>query len=485
MSIFVTISPPTPNGNLHLGHLSGPFLSADVYARFQRARGYEAFLISYSDDYQSYIDRKSKQTGTSCSDVINRNYDLIKRSLELANIKIDHFMKSHENNRFIEEISYYYNALHDIKAIKSETAHAPYCITCGVYGYEAFGRSTCEECGSSTDLSQCETCATQPVYNQQKVSCILCGQPMKSFEVAREYIDVSKYHDLISSAQSRQKFRPRLTKFLDDQLTRHNRKWYIDRPHDSGITIQRDSTRNVIHTWFSGLPGYYASIKEYFSLSSGSGRSFDPEEDRFSFFFGFDCSYSHAVIYPLLTLLTGNDPGKNEYYTNSFLKLNGDDFSTSRGTAIWVDDVLPKFDSDNLRLYLCIKSPEDKTENFVYDEFVKWEDKIRTHNALFLSKLSHMPSPQWLDKLFKLATDQVRQVFSRLSEYNQFSAKELSELADSYRTLASGHQPHSPDYFIYNLLYAYISEPIMPKFFSSVFDNYADIKNRLDTIINA
>jgi methionyl-tRNA synthetase len=307
---------------------------------------------------------------------------------------------------------------------------------------------------------------------------------MQPVEVRREYIDVSKYNDLISSAQTPEKYRPRLAEFLDDQLTRSNRKWYVDRPHDSGIAVTRNNSQSVIHTWFSGLPGYYASIKEYLMLSTGTNRSFDPFEDRISFFFGFDCSYSHAVIYPLLALLTGNDPRKNEYYTNAFLKLNGDDFSTSRGTAIWVDDMLPQYSSDNLRLYLCIKSPEDQIENFVYDEFIVWNEAISAHNSLFLSKLTHTTPLQDLGKLFEIASKQVRRLFTKITQYNQFSAKELANLAESFRTLASECKPHTSDYFIYNLLYAYTVEPIMPKFSSSVFDSHAKLKKDIDAIVN-
>lgn len=486
MTTFVTISPPTPNGDLHLGHLSGPFLAADVYTRNLKMHGKDAYLISYSDDYQSYIACRARQKNVSNTEIFTQNTHLIKKSLKLANIEIDHFMTAHENPIFREEIKRYYNALHEVKAIDREDTLVPYCESCAAYGYEAFGRTKCDVCGASTDLSQCENCATQPVYNRQEVTCVLCGGAMKPMQMNREYIDVSKYHDLIASSHSCGSYRLKLATFLVQELKRKGQKWYIDRPHDSGISVSFGGKENNVHTWFAGLSGYKASIRELFSRSGEENRCFDPKEDKLACFFGFDCSYSHAVIYPMLALLSGEDPSKNEYFSNAFLKLDDKDFSTSRNQAIWVNDVLPKYDSDNVRYFLCLKAPEEKPENFVFKDFVAWEANVEEHKAKFLSELATIKDYRDIvGRLLENIVADIRKDLLRFMEHNRFSAKGLATLAEKYRKKGADHQGKGPQYIAFNLIYAYVAMPIMPKFASAVFSQQPELRKMIGTIINA
>jgi methionyl-tRNA synthetase len=137
--------------------------------------------------------------------------------------------------------------------------------------------------------------------------------------------------------------------------------------------------KKIIHTWFSGLAGYYGATKEY-AQHIGKPELHDyfwkSEDTTIVNFLGFDCSFSHAIVYPSLL---SNAPGHTRKVvplTNRFLKLEGGDFSTSRGHAIWVDDILEEVSSDALRYYLALVSPEEQTENFEIKKFNAWHEDV-------------------------------------------------------------------------------------------------------------
>ncbi|WP_146033354.1 class I tRNA ligase family protein, partial [Pseudomonas syringae] len=119
MSKFiVTITPPTPNGDLHIGHIAGPFLAADVFTRVQRQRGHDCVLVSYSDDYQSYMLRKGLEQGVDPVVLANRNSDRIEASLATINIKPDNWMRPHNNPWFAAAVGEVFTALRDAGAIE-------------------------------------------------------------------------------------------------------------------------------------------------------------------------------------------------------------------------------------------------------------------------------------------------------------------------------------------------------------------------------
>ncbi len=137
---IVTITPPTPNGDLHIGHIAGPFLSADVFTRIQRQRGHECVLLSYSDDYQSYMQRKGIETGIEPSVLAQSNTEKIKRSLAAMKISVDNWMSPYNNPFFKDAVQELFDSAHERGAIAFHDSSEPYCASCNVWGYEAFGR---------------------------------------------------------------------------------------------------------------------------------------------------------------------------------------------------------------------------------------------------------------------------------------------------------------------------------------------------------
>lgn len=371
---IVTVTPPTPNGDLHLGHLSGPFLGADVCARILRQKGHDVLLLSYSDDYQSYLLRKSRQTSQVLRDIALGNAEAIAVSLRSVDVHLDHFQQSLGNPYFLSEVNHYFALVEAAGDVVAREASIPFCACCAVHGYEGFGRATCNYCGSPSDASQCEACASVPrLEDMGPMRCVLCGQEMSGKPVKRLEWTIGRRYPGLRERYRRAHQRPALADYLAATLAREDDVWPLTRPGESAIPLTRHPDQ-PIHTWFSGLAGYRATLAEYLARNGHPELLSDwwSPATRLVQFLGFDCTYSHAVAYAALLGLEGNGPAEVRHFTNRFLKLDGEDFSTSRNHAVWVRDIAASHDADAVRLYTALHSPENAVENFSRADFQHW-----------------------------------------------------------------------------------------------------------------
>lgn len=352
---IVTFTPPTPNGGLHVGHLSGPYLSADVFSRARRILGDTVTFVSYSDDYQSYLERKAIQLKSTTADTSRRFHGEIEAALHRAQIEPDIFYQASKSQNFLEAVQLF-RTLPDIEISSTESA-VPFCPSCEKWGYEAYGRGICNNCGASTDHSQCETCAFPPdITGIRDVNCVICSEPMSFKTLNREHLHIDPA--ISNFCGVKHKARPPLKKYLESPFLSRALRWPIDRPGEYAIPVPTEKS-GTTHTWFAGLAGYYAG-----TMSLDRAHLWSNDDCTWVAFAGFDCAFSHAVAYPYLLDRFGSSEKKYRLYTNAFLKLDGSDFSTSRGVAIWASDLLEIVESDYLRFYLAENAPEVQTANF-------------------------------------------------------------------------------------------------------------------------
>jgi methionyl-tRNA synthetase len=377
---IVTISPPTPNGNLHLGHIAGPFLTADIFARIRKQMNDEVVFVSYSDDYQDYVERKAMQIGQDKFELAKHFSKEISSTLKSIEIELDCFMAAYENKHYKDAVSMFYNAAKKTVAIKEKTCQVPFSEKENIYGYEAFGRGTCNFCGEESDPSQCENCANSPILDKMgAIKSIFTNEILDYKSINREYLSLSKYKDVLIEYYSNASIRKYLHTFILDVFENGDLDWYVDRPFSNGIDIEYEGSEKIIHTWFSGIAGYYAATKEYAESINKKGLFENYWEDKNTqivSFIGFDCSFSHAIVYPSLLLNIPQLTANITPIPNRFLKLEGGDFSTSRGHAIWVDDILKDYTSDAVRFYLALNSPETEVKNFEMTAFTEWSNSF-------------------------------------------------------------------------------------------------------------
>lgn len=359
---IVTFAPPTPNGGLHVGHLSGPYLAADVYCRAFRLLGDEVLFVSYSDEYQSYLERKAKELQQDATQVADTNYHEISSALARCRIEPDCFPRSRDQAAFLKALKMFRDFADQYISLKTD--QAPYCANCEHWGFEAYARGSCDHCGVSTDRSQCENCANAPeISGVSDMICVHCHQPVEYRAIDREFLNLDAFRPLFQDLAKRKGIRKPLADYLYQQLQLHSLDWPIDRPYESGAPCE-SAENTLLSTWFSGVSGYFGATDELGKASIWQ------DADHCSFFVGFDCSFSHALVYPALMQAANLDAVKDlRVYTNAFLKLDGMDFSTSRGVAIWANDLLNRVDADYIRFYLALFSPETESSNFKAEHF--------------------------------------------------------------------------------------------------------------------
>lgn len=473
--VLVTISPPTPNGDLHLGHLSGPFLSADVFARARRLLGDEVILLSYSDDYQSYLRRKARELGRNDRELASENAFKIEDTLRLAQIKLDHFLHAFDNGYFKRAVGLFYQAAVAAGAVGWRTDRVPYCTTCDVTGYEAFARGRCNYCGSVSDASQCEACARAPdVGRMGELTCVLCKQPMGWREIEREFLILGRYRDALRAHYADRPVRPPLRQFIHNVLEGDNLDWFITRPLECGVDMDGGT---IVHTWFSGMAGYYAALEEF---AAREGRLDWPDvywrssDTKIAQFLGFDCSFSHAIAYPALVMNFPDFTRQLYPYTNAFLKLDGGDFSTSRGHAIWIRDIVKEVSSDALRLYIALIAPEISPQNFVLSDFRRW--LVSDFGALSSLANAARAEPHYSGSR-SLGADEaeivgaIKKRWRTVTDFDQFSMRSVAGLLqDAARTIAERRTVGTP---LRSLLavYAIVGECIHPRLSQSLLAN--------------
>jgi methionyl-tRNA synthetase len=262
---------------------------------------------------------------------------------------------------------------HQIERTEGKTF---YCTHCDCYGYEGFGRGECNWCGSPSDASQCEHCARIPDINQMHhMTCMSCQQPMTETTVEQYYWRIGENYQNVAQAYADKPARECLKNYLVNALQNNEEGWAITRPGDAGLPMPALDNQ-PLHTWFMGLSGYHASVEEFLQAHPERGTFSDwwNTSTQLIHFLGFDCSYSHAIGYVAQQLNDPEGPPPGKFFTNRFLKLDGDDFSTSRGNAIWIRDMCTQYPSDSVRLFTALKAPETAVKNFVFDEFKTWHE---------------------------------------------------------------------------------------------------------------
>ncbi|AKF46256.1 methionine--tRNA ligase [Pseudomonas fragariae (ex Marin et al. 2024)] len=434
MSKFiVTITPPTPNGDLHIGHIAGPFLAADVFTRVQRQRGHECVLVSYSDDYQSYMLRKGLELGVDPVELARRNSDRIEASLAAINIQPDNWMRPHDNPWFAEAVGEVFGALRDAGAIECRDSSEPYCPDCDVWGYEAFARGNCNYCGAESDASQCENCAQAPDAElMTDLRCKLCSQPSQWKNVHRAFLKLAGFKAQLRDRLLGQSWRKPLDSWLRDSLE-HLHDWGVTRPGDGGLDLQTDGSCRV-HTWFMGLAGYMAAFREY---ADRVGRPelfrqyWQSGQGTLVHFLGFDCVFSHAIVYPAQLTALHDIKVRQRFMPNQFLKLDGLNLSTSRNHAIWVGDLAREACADSARLYLASIAPEESEGDFRLAQFLAWRAEVFSEFFPALLDAGSNRDDHWWSGLCGADAgllEALRVQWSKASEPAQFSMKRMAQV---------------------------------------------------------
>ncbi|HEX4700794.1 MAG TPA: class I tRNA ligase family protein [Pseudonocardiaceae bacterium] len=377
----VTAAPPTPNGDLHLGHLSGPYSGADIYVRAARLRGRVGYYVTGSDVHQSYVPTKAARDKVEPLALAEGFADEIGRIFAHAQFVPDSYVRPWRTPRHQELVLEFFARLHERGALVERTEPAAYCETCERYLFEAHLTGKCPHCGSTADGNSCENCALpNAVTDLVGAACNGCGGEPTTRPFRRLVFPLSAYADRLRAWHAETVLSPQLAALCADLLARGLPDIPVSHPTDWGIPMPVPGfTDQRIYVWAEMLPGYFAEVAEALAASGRDPADWrvvwnDPDTEIVQFF-GYDNGYFHTLLQP--ALLMAYDPDlrlPTALLTNEFYQLGNSKFSTSRRHAIWAGDLLAAVPADVVRFVLARDRPEGERTSFGWARFHELAD---------------------------------------------------------------------------------------------------------------
>jgi methionyl-tRNA synthetase len=500
--VFVTSTPPTPNGDLHLGHLSGPYLGADVHTRFLRMNGRRAFHVTGSDDYQSYVVGKARQRQQSPLETAADYAEQIKLTLAALDIRVDYFYEPRTDQQYRALQARLLQDLLDRGSVYAAHEPAAFDTETGEYAYEVDIKGTCPVCHSASGGNICEECG-QPNRCVDMVGCtsLRSNSPPRTQPAKRLHFRLSRYLDAVGRHHRTARLAPRLRELLGQLQQRPVVDPAVTHPGTWGIPIDSlaGCEGQTIWAWFEMAGGLLYAISRV-DPHAEEPTMLLPKRGRIVHFFGFDNSYYHTVLFPAIYAAAfGAGDLPIDYCYNEFLLLDQQKFSTSRNHAIWGREILTTASSDAVRFALAHERPESVRTDFtrpgflslvrgtLIDQWQSWlqrlHGEIRTHSQgqapdagiwtqahmEFLGRLSEYPARlarNYGASAFSLRAA-ARDLCSLVQDVREFA------LSESHWSSAADCQSHRRTALALQLaaarLLAQLAAPLMPRFSESLW----------------
>ena len=381
----ITAALPYTNGPIHIGHLAGVYVPADIFARYQRLKNNDVAFICGSDEHGVAISIKAKKEGTTPQAIIDKYHAIIKQSFADFGISFDNysrtsapihhqtasdfFKKLYEQGDFIEEISeqLYDEEAHQFLADRFVIGTCPKCGNPEAYGDQ------CERCGSSLN-------ATDLIDPKSSIT----GSKPTLKATKHWFLPLNRYQEFLEKwilEGHKSDWKPnvygQVKSWLDDEL----KPRAVTRDLDWGIPVPVEGAEGkVLYVWFDAPIGYISSTKEWAEREGKDWRPYWQDSDtQLVHFIGKDNIVFHCIIFPAMLKAEGSSILPANVPANEFLNLEGNKLSTSKNWAVWLHEYLQDFPNqqDVLRYVLTANAPETKDNDFTWKDF-----QARNNNEL-------------------------------------------------------------------------------------------------------
>ena len=375
--IFIGVAWPYANGPLHMGHVAGCYLAADIFARYNRMIGNEVLMVSGSDAHGTPITVRAEQEGTTPQKVLDQYHAQFLDTWERLGISFDLFTNTHTDNhqRVVHDI---FNRLLEQDYIYTEFMMLAHCSSCQRFLPDRYVEGACPHCENDRARGdQCDNCGrTLDPQDLVQPRCQICGAAPDFRESEHFFLKLSAFQEpLLNWVRQQTHWRPNVlnstTSFLEGGL----KDRAITRDLEWGVPIPVEGyDQKRIYVWFEAVIGYLSAAMEWASMEGTPDKWQDfwkESSTRSYYFIGKDNIPFHSIIWP--AMLMGYGQGLNLPYdvpANEFLNLESRKFSTSQNWAAWVPDYLDRYDPDPLRYVLSINMPESSDSDFSWAEFV-------------------------------------------------------------------------------------------------------------------
>ena len=370
---LVTAALPYANGPVHIGHLAGVYVPADIYVRYLRLKGEDVKFIGGSDEHGVPITIKAKEEGVTPQDICDRYHNIIKKSFEGLGISFDIYSRTtskihertaseffktlYDKGEFIKKTSkqLYDEQAHQFLADRYVTGTCPHC------GYEHAYGDQCESCGTSLNATD--------LINPR--SAITGNVPVLK-ETTHWYMPLDKWEPALRKwiLEDHKEWKPNVYGQCKSWLDEHLQPRAVTRDLDWGIPVPIEGVKGkVLYVWFDAPIGYISNTKEL--LPNDWQKYWKSKDSRIIHFIGKDNIVFHCIIFPAMLMAEGSYQLPENVPANEFLNLEGEKISTSRNWAIWLNEYLEEFPGkqDVLRYVLTANAPETKDNDFTWKDF--------------------------------------------------------------------------------------------------------------------
>ena len=373
----ITSALPYTNGPIHIGHLAGAYLPADIYARYKRLCENDVAFICGSDEHGVAISIKAKQEGISVKSIIDKYHNLIKETFEQFGISFDNYSRT-SNLIHHETSKIFFKKLDQDNCFEIKTTQQLYDKSENQFLADRYVMGECPKCSHKNAYGdQCENCgATLSPNDLINPKSKLSGSKPILKETKHWYLPLGNYEKFLTKWILEGKkgiWKPNVYGQVKSWLEQGLESRAISRDLDWGIPIPRDDAKGkVMYVWFDAPIGYISSTKEWAERENKNWEDYWKKPDtKLIHFIGKDNIVFHCIIFPSILKAHGEFILPEDVPANEFLNLEGRKISTSNNWAIWLDEYLKDFKNmqDSLRYTLTVNSPENKDNDFTWKDF--------------------------------------------------------------------------------------------------------------------
>ena len=381
----ITAALPYTNGPIHIGHLAGVYVPADIYARYLRLTGNDVAFICGSDEHGVPITIKAKKEGVSPQDIVDKYHAIIKKSFEDFGISLDNYSRTTAKIHH-DTASEFFTTLYNKGEFIEEVTEQLYDEEANQFLADRFVVGTCPKCGNEESYGdQCEKCGTS--HNATDLinpKSAITGNVPTLKQTKHWFLPLDKHEAFLKEwilKGHKKDWKPnvygQVKSWIDDGL----RPRAVTRDLDWGIPVPLpDAEGKVLYVWFDAPIGYISATKEW---AEREGKDWEPywkdKDTKLVHFIGKDNIVFHCIIFPAMLKAEGSYILPDNVPANEFLNLEGNKLSTSKNWAVWLPEYLEDFPNqqDVLRYALTANAPETKDNDFTWKDF-----QARNNNEL-------------------------------------------------------------------------------------------------------
>ena len=428
---LITTALPYANGPVHIGHLAGVYVPADIYARYLRLKKEEVLMIGGSDEHGVPITLRAKKEGTTPQAIVDHYHSLIKKSFENFGITFDIYSRT-TSQTHTEVASEFFRKLYDKGEFIEKTSMQYYDEEAKQFLADRYITGTCPHCGNENAYGdQCEKCGTSlsPTELINPKSAISGSKPVMR-ETKHWYLPLDKWEPFLRHwiLDEHKEWKTNVYGQCKSWLDMGLQPRAVSRDLDWGIPVPIEGAEGkVLYVWFDAPIGYISNTKEL--LPDSWEKWWKDPETRMIHFIGKDNIVFHCIVFPAMLKAEGSFNLPDNVPANEFLNLEGDKISTSRNWAIWLNEYLVDMPGkqDVLRYVLTANAPETKDNDFT------WKDYQARNNNELVAILGNFINRALVltDKYFESKVPAA----GELTDYDKATLKDFAHVKDEVEKL--------------------------------------------------